>query len=311
MSDQAKGLVYTLITVLMWGVLAIALKVMSRVIDSPTIVWFRFSLAFAGMFIFVAIQNPRDLKILFKPSWLIVISSLALAWNYIGFMLGIEYTSPSNAQVAIQFGPILLGISGVVFFKERINRIQLLGFLLAIVGFLVFYQQHLGALAGQEGQYTKGMLITLTGALAWAVYAALQKKLVRHYPVATLNVFIFGLPVLLYLPLADFTHLGQLSWGYWLLLIFLGANTLISYGYLSLALKYLEAGKVSVIIVLNPIITFTIMGILTWMEVGWIEGEHFSVLSVGGALLALFGAILVVGKRKKQVSTPIPEKKEG
>ena len=115
MSDQAKGIVYTLITVLMWGVLAIALKVASQVIDSPTIVWFRFSLAFSGMFIFMAVKNPKELKILYKPSWLIVISSLALAWNYIGFMLGIQYTSPSNAQVAIQFGPILLAISGWSF----------------------------------------------------------------------------------------------------------------------------------------------------------------------------------------------------
>ncbi len=283
----------------MWGVLAIALKVASRVIDSPTIVWFRFSLAFSGMFVFMAFKNHKELKILYKPSWLIVISSLALAWNYIGFMLGIEYTSPSNAQVAIQFGPILLAISGIVFFKEKISPVQILGFFLAIVGFLIFYQQHIGAAGGQEGEYTKGMLITLTGAVAWAVYAALQKKLVVNYSVATLNVFIFGLPVLIYLPFADFQNLANLSIGYWLLLVFLGANTLISYGYLSLALKYLEAGKVSIIIVLNPIITFLIMGLLTWLQVSWIDGEHFSFLSVGGALIALTGAILVVGKRKR------------
>lgn len=302
MSNQAKGIFYTLITVIMWGVLAIALKIASKEIDSPTIVWFRFSLAFSGMFIWMAIKNPKELKILYKPSWLIVISSVALAWNYIGFMLGIQYTSPSNAQVAIQFGPILLAVSGIVFFREKISRIQLLGFFLSIFGFIIFYQQHLGAMAGQEGQYTKGMLITLSGAVAWAVYAALQKKLVMSYSVGTLNVFIFGLPVLLYLPFVNFSNLTHLSFGYWVLLVFLGANTLISYGYLALALKYLEAGKVSIIIVLNPIITFILMGILTWLEVSWIDGEHFSVLSVAGALIALLGAILVVRKKKKQVS---------
>ena len=299
MSNQAKGIFYTLITVLMWGVLAIALKIASKEIDSPTIVWFRFSLAFSGMFIFMVIKNPKGLKILYKPSWLMVLSSIALAWNYIGFMLGIQYTSPSNAQVAIQFGPILLAVSGIVFFKEKISRIQMIGFFLAIFGFIIFYQQHLSASVGQEGQYTKGMLITLTGAVAWSVYAALQKKLVVNYSVGTLNVFIFGLPVLLYLPFVNFQNLTHLNFGYWALLVFLGANTLISYGYLSLALKYLEAGKVSIIIVLNPIITFILMGILTWMQVSWIDGEHFSVLSVTGALIALFGAILVVRKKKK------------
>lgn len=301
MSNQAKGIIYTLVTVLMWGVLAIALKMASKEIDSPTIVWFRFSLAFTGMLVWMAVQNPEGLKILYKPTGLIVLSSLALAWNYIGFMLGIQYTSPSNAQVAIQSGPVLLAVFGIFFFREKISRIQILGFLLSLLGFWIFYQQHVGAVpAGQEGQYTKGMLITLTGAVAWAVYAALQKKLVLSYSVGTLNVFIFGLPVLIYLPFVNFASLAHLSFGYWVLLVFLGANTLISYGCLSLALKYLEAGKVSIIIVLNPIITFILMGILTWLQVNWIEGEHFSLLSVGGALIALFGAILVVRKRKKR-----------
>ena len=284
----------------MWGVLAIALKIASKVIDSPTIVWFRFSLAFSGMAIWMAIKNPGEFKILYKPSWLIVFSSLALAWNYIAFMFGVQFTSPSNAQVAIQSGPVLLAVFGIFFFKEKISIVQAAGFLLAILGFWIFYKQHVGAVpVGQEGQYTKGMLITLTGAVAWAIYAALQKKLIMNYSVGTLNVFIFGLPMLLFLPFVNFQSLAHLSFGYWALLVFLGANTLISYGYLSLALKYLEAGKVSIIIVLNPIITFILMGILTWLQVSWIDGEHFSVLSILGALVALTGAILVVRKKKK------------
>jgi len=55
--------------------------------------------------------------------------------------------------------------------------------------------------------------------------------------------------------------------------------------------------------VLNPIITFILMGILTWMQVTWIDGEHFSVLSILGALVALTGAILVVRKKKSPKET--------
>ena len=299
MSNNAKGIIYTLITVLMWGVLAIALKVASREIDSPTIVWFRFSLAFSALFAWMAVKNPKELKILYKPSIVIVLSSLALAWNYMGFMLGIQFTSPSNAQVAIQAGPLLLAVFGIIFFREKISWVQIVGFLVAVLGFWIFYRQHITAVSGQEGQYTKGMLITFSGAVAWAIYAAFQKRLVVHYPVGTLNVFIFGLPVLLYLPFGNFGSLAHLSFGYWALLVFLGANALISYGCLSLALKYLEAGKVSIIIILNPIITFILMGILTALNVDWIAGEHFSVLSITGALIALGGAILVVRKKKK------------
>lgn len=301
MSNQAKGLFYTLITVLMWGVLAIALKIASKEIDSPTIVWFRFSLAFSAMFAWMAFKNPKELKILYKPSWLLILASSALAWNYLGFNLGVQIAGAGNAQVAVQAGPVLLTVFGIIFFREKISRTQAIGFLIAILGFWIFYRQHLSANAGQEEQYTKGMLFTLSGAVSWAVYAALQKKLVLQYPVGTLNVFIFGLPVLLYLPFVDFASLAHLSFGYWALLVFLGANTLIAYGCLSLALKYLEAGKVSIILVLNPIITFVLMGILTWLHVSWIDGEYFSVLSIAGALLALFGAVLVIRKKKSKI----------
>jgi len=299
MSNQAKGIVFTLITVIMWGVLAIALKVASHVIDSPTIVWFRFSLAFSGMAIWALFNDPKALKILYKPSLILVISTLMLAWNYIGFMWGVQYTTPGNAQVAVQTGQVVLAIFGVFFFKEKLLLIQGLGFLLALIGFWIFYQQHLTALPSNKSEYTKGMLLTVSAALTWAVYAAMQKKLIRQHPVTTLNLFIFGLPILLYLPFANFQSLDHLSLGYWLLLIFLGANTLISYGCLTLALKYMEAGKVSILLIMNPIITFAIMGVLTWLQVAWIAPEHFSVLSILGALLALFGAILVVRKKRK------------
>lgn len=298
MTNQAKGILYTLITVLMWGVLAIALKVASKAIDSPTIVWFRFLLAFSGMALWAAINDPKALKILYRPSLILVVSTLMLAWNYIGFMLGVQYTTPGNAQVAVQTGQVVLAIFGVVFFKEKLSLIQGFGFLLALLGFWMFYQQHLSALPENKSEYTKGMLLTVSAALTWAVYAAMQKKLVRYHPVATLNIFIFGLPVLLYFPFVNFAILGHLSLGYWLLLIFLGANTLISYVCLSLALKYMEAGKVSVLLIMNPILTFVIMGVLTWLQVSWIAPEHFSVLSVLGALIALGGAMLVVWKKK-------------
>ncbi len=299
MTNQAKGLIYTLITVLMWGVLAIALKVAVKVIDSPTIVWFRFSLAFTGMAIWAAFTEPKALKILYQPSLILVISTLMLAWNYIGFMLGVQYTSPGNAQIAVQTGQIVLAIFGIVFFKERLTLLQSIGFLLTLLGFWIFYQQHVTVANEDTSQYTKGILYTVSGALTWAIYAAMQKKLVRQHPVTTLNIFIFGLPVLLYFPFANFESLQHLSLGYWLLLIFLGANTLISYVCLSLALKFMEAGKVSVLLIMNPILTFVIMGVLTWLQVTWIAPEHFSVLSVLGALIALGGAMLVVWKKSK------------
>lgn len=46
MQNQAKGVLYAVITAVLWGILAVALKVAGDEVEAPTIVWFRFSLAF-------------------------------------------------------------------------------------------------------------------------------------------------------------------------------------------------------------------------------------------------------------------------
>lgn len=300
MTNNQKGILYAVVTAFFWGFLAIFLKIAVQKVAPQTVVWFRFAVAFILLSGWQLLRNRRSLNILVKPPLLLVFAAMALSWNYMGFMLGIHYTSPSNAQLIIQTGPILLALAGVIFFKEKIKKAQLMGFIVAAIGFAFFYSQQIKLMIGEESQYNTGILFTFSGALAWSVYAILQKKLVVNHATATLNLFLFGFPALIYIPFVDLSPLLQLSWVWWLILIFLGINTLVAYGSLSQALKYTQANKVSIIIILNPMITFVVMGILTEMDVSWIEGERFSLLSLLGAIIVLSGAILVVGRKRKQ-----------
>lgn len=300
MTNDQKGILYAIITALFWGFLAIFLKVAVQRVAPQTVVWFRFAVAFFMLAGWQLVKNPSSFKILAKPPLLLVLAGMGLSWNYMGYMLGIQYTSPSNAQLVIQTGPILLTLASVIFFKEKIQRKQLLGFIIAAIGFVFFYRQQIQLMIGQEGQYNTGILFTFSGALAWAVYAISQKKLVVSHSSASLNLFLFGFPALIYIPFIDFAPLLHLSWIWWAILVFLGINTLVAYSYLALALKYTAANKVSIIIILNPMITFVVMGILTKMDVSWIAGEKFSILSLLGAFIVLGGAILVVGRKRQK-----------
>ncbi|WP_299580118.1 DMT family transporter [uncultured Sunxiuqinia sp.] len=299
MTNNQKGILYAVVTAFFWGFLAIFLKIAVQQVAPQTIVWFRFAIAFVLLAGWQLAHQPQSMRILARPPWLLVFAAMALSWNYLGFMLGIHYTTPSNAQLIIQTGPILLALASVILFKEKIRKLQLVGFIIAAVGFVFFYSQQIKLMIGQESEYNLGILLTLSGAMAWSVYAILQKRLVLSHSTASLNLFLFGFPALIYLPFVDFAPLLQLSWIWWGILIFLGINTLIAYGSLAQALKYTEANKVSIIIILNPMITFIVMGILTKMEVTWIEGEQFSLLSLLGAIIILCGAVLVVGRKKR------------
>lgn len=299
MQNHTKGIIYVGITAFLWGFLGIALKVAVREVDPVTVVWFRFAIAFIVLAGWLAVKKPSSFKIIGRPPLLLILAALALSWNYMGYMLGVHYTTPSNANLIIQSGPLLLAIAGFVLFKEPLHKKQIIGFAVAIVGFVFFYRDQLAAFFEAKGSYKTGILFTFSSAAAWATYAILQKKLVAKHPVNSLNLVLFGLPAILYIPFLNLTPLVHLHWTWWLLLFFLGMNTLVAYTFLAKALQYVEANKVSIILIMNPMITFVTMGILTKMDVSWVQHERFTPVTIFGALILLTGAILVVKQPKK------------
>jgi drug/metabolite transporter (DMT)-like permease len=297
--NTTKGVLLAVTTAFLWGFLAIALKVASTMVDSFTIVWIRFTIAFLALFTFFLFQNRQRLRILIKPPFILVVAAVALGWNYLGFMQGVRYTSPGNAQVIIQLGPVLLALAGIIIYKEKLSRRQIVGFVVASVGFLLFYRQQLITMLGKEADFNTGVLWIVSGAFAWSIYAVFQKKLVQTHDAQTMNMFIYGLPAILFMPAAKFQHLATLTPGWWILLILLGANTLIAYGTLGAAFKYIEANKISIIVAMNPIITFITMAILSEKHVSWIPPENISPQGYLAAILVLTGAILVVKRKRK------------
>lgn len=313
MKDQRlKGVLFASITALTWGFLVIALKMSTSIMDPLTIVWFRFLIAFSILFIYYVFKKPSYLKILRNPPIYLVIASLGLGINYIAFLYGIKLTTASSAQVIIQIGPIFLGFVGLVFFKEKISLRQSIGFLIAGLGLFIFYRDNINKLVGDADMYNMGVLWVVVAAMAWVVYAAFQKQLVKTYPAQQLNLFIFGLPVLLFLPFIKPASFLELDFANWMLMVYLGVNTLIAYGFLALAFKYLEANKISVIVTMNPIITFIIIGLLTYYEVTWIESEKLTARGVFAAILVVIGAVTAVAfakpAKKKEIAELLPKK---
>ena len=296
MTDNTKGLLYAAITASLWGTLAIVLKIALNYFDPYTVVWWRFAMAFTFLLVFFSIRKPQYLKILKKPPLKLLLAGALLGVNYIGFMQGVHYTGPAVTQVMIQVGPLTLALTGFLFFKEKLTPLRGTGFLIAVAGFSFFYYQQLQRLGGEPQLLNMGVIWILLGAWAWTTYAVLNKMLVRTIPSAQINLLLYGVPALLFIPFADFSRLLAVSsWEEVFLLLFMGGNTLVAYGSLSQALKYTEANKVSMIITVNPIITFLIMELLTGLQVSWFDVPPVNFLSYLGALLVLSGALLAIG----------------
>ncbi len=299
-SSNHKGILFASITALLWGFLAIALKVSLKVLQPIDVAWVRFSVAFTGLILFYLITRPQSLLILKQPPVRAIFAGIFLAMNYLGFITGLHFTSPSIAQVFIQLAPVIFAVIGFVYFKETIGIIRILGIVVVIAGLILFYRDQLSLLTGNPHNYNKGILWVIIGAISWALFATFQKKLVEQYPPMQLYLVIFGLPVIALLPMIHFSEFRTLSFSYLMLLLFLGANTLAAYGSLAFALKYLEANKISVIITQNPIITFICMFMLSELHVSWLEPEHYSIFTLIGAVLVISGAVMTVFSPKRK-----------
>ena len=298
-SSAGIGLIYAGFTALLWGVLAIALKFTVTGLDPVSVVWFRFGFSFVVLFIWMLIFDRKDIALLKRPPYKALIAAFFLGLNYLGFISGVKYTSPSNAQVFIQLGSVGFALAGIFIYKEKVGWKHIVGFVMVLTGIALFYYEQLAALKGTNGEYTKGILMISGGGIAWAVFASIQKGLVSKLGPNQLNLVIYAFCSLVFLPFIDFRAILSQDLTEWLVLIFLGLNTVLAYGFLAIAIKYAEATKVSVIIALNPILTFVGMAVLAAIEVSWIEPEHFTILSITGAAIVLAGAIITILSRKK------------
>ncbi len=308
--ERRVGLIMAGITALLWGFLALAMKVATGYVPVFTIVWFRFAFAFVLLFLGIASKDVKRIRILGKPPLLGFIAALALTGNYLGYLSGLHHTTPSNAQILIQVAPLMLAMVGIFVFKERLIGPQWFGVLIAVSGFALFaFDQHQAAVVPRS-EWLLGNGLLFLGAISWVWYAANTKVLTgRGWAPQDLNLLIYSVPAVILIPWVDFSVLAGLSWKLWILMGFLGANTLVAYGCLGEAFKRLPAYQVSLIVTLNPLITLAVMAILGLWTLDWLPPDRVGPLGYGAAFLVVGGVIQVLRKASpmpKPADLPLP-----
>lgn len=298
MKKENLGLLFAGFTSLLWGFLAVFLKFSLIGLDSISIVWFRFTFAFILLFSILYLKKNTSISILKKPPLLIIFAGIALGFNYLFFMMGLKNTNPTITNIVIQIGPVLLASVGIYIYKEKISMKQSFGFISVIAGFALFLYDQVNNASYIYKDLNTGIFFIIIAAISWVLYASFQKKLSKDYDPQQLNLVIYLIPVIMFAPFVNFSSFLYLNTSSSFVLIFLGVNTLLAYGFIGEALKYAPANKVSVIITLNPIITVTTMAILDQFSYEWLGKEATSILGYIGAVLVILGAVLAIYKGK-------------
>ena len=284
------GLALALTTAVCWGLLPIALKITLAGMDAWTLTWYRFATAAVALGAFLAWRRRLPLRALpdRRGAWLYAVALLGLVGNYVSYLVALELTTPTVAQVLIQLAPLFLLFGGLVVFRERFAGPQWLGFTVLVAGLGVFFHDRLAEVFAIETRLGLGVAIMLFSATAWAVYALAQKQLLTRLASEQILFLLYlGAVPLLVLPAhpAEVFALDGLQLG---MLAFCCANTVIAYGCFAEALEHWEVSRVSAVVTLAPV--FTVLGV---HAAGWLWPTVAPAEALSG--WNLLGAAMVVG----------------
>lgn len=279
--QKRRAYLLLLLTILIWGTTFIATKVLLREVAPLMLTLLRFLIAFIALVPF-AMRQGFKLRDVFKPTFLLFgLTGTALYYSLQN--LGMSYTSVSSTSLILSIVPVLTAVFAVIFLKERLSRLRIVGIVLVTIGMVMVAVSSTSDSAGSNPLL--GNILIFCSALAWAIYTIQGRKMVPSYPAlvmttastgagiifitpfAVWEVFTRGLPHFSLAGIADLLYLGLAA----------SALTMFLWNY---SLHTLPASVASTYINLVPII-----GVAS----AYLLGENPPVLQIVGGVLAILG----------------------
>ena len=296
------GLALALVTAACWSTLPVALKVMLVQLDPYTLTWIRFVIAGGVMFAWLAARGGLGgFAALDRRRWaLLALAGVLLIGNYVFYLLGVQHSTPGNAQLLIQLAPLLMALGGILVFRERYRPGQWLGLAVIVAGLWLFFRDQSGHSRVGGHEYAVGSMMVVTAAVVWAGYALIQKQLLTRLSSPAIMLFIYLLASLLLLPLAHPASLLRLDGVGYALLAFCAINTLVAYGAFAEALVHWEASRVSTVLALTPLLSLAFISGLHRLSPISVAAESVGMIGYAGALLVVMGSAMsaLLGARK-------------
>lgn len=288
------GLALALTTAALWSTLPLALKVTLERVDALTLTWARFAFAalVTGIWL-IARGQTRAYRELNGRGWaLLALAAIMLIGNYLLYLLGLQFTTPANAQLLIQLAPLLMALGGIWVFRERFNAWQWLGLIVIALGLGLFFSDQVRKPLPPGTRYLLGAACIVIAAAVWAVYALAQKQLLARMSSTQVMGFIYLVASLVLLPVAHPLRLLELDWLHGLLLAYCAINTLGAYGAFAEALAHWEASRVSTVLALTPLLTVGCVAIAHAFAPSYIRAEQIAWAGWLGAGMVVTGSAL-------------------
>lgn len=248
--------------------------------------------AFLSMLIILPLIYKEKLIPTSKNIKFLIVSNLLFATNWLAFALGLNQTSIIMGQIEYLPTAVVVAILGYIFLKEKLNRYQVLGCLLILLGMTPLLY---GSIKSQDIlSFGKpiGNLTVLVGLFSWSTYLIVSRKISNIYTPKVIVFYNFLVTFVLSLPIVYLSgELNSLSLGK------ISANThlsLLGLSFLSSVVFFLlfqtlikrTSAFISSLVIYPVAITSALSGVLFFSE----RLEPTLILGAAFVLLGLFMA---------------------
>ena len=210
-----------------------------------------------GAFLLITKQKIPFAKIK-KEIPLLVLSGVAMGFNWILLFEAYKYTTVSVATLSYYFAPVIVTVACPILFKEKMGIKQIICFVMSTLGIVLI--TGIGDLS-QGSSHIKGILFGLGAATLYATVILLNKftKTVDGIH-RTFMQFLSAIAVLVpYVLFTDGVNLSTLDGRGWGFLLVIGlVHTGITYCLYFSSLKEMSGQKVAILSYIDPLVAVLI-----------------------------------------------------
>lgn len=283
---MSAGYLFIISAAVCWGMIGIFSSIaFSQGVEPMEVAFWRALITwilFAGQ-AFIRKETHLDKK---DIPLLLIFAVFGIALFYISYLFAVKTGGAAFAAVLLYTAPAWVVVVAFFVYKERLTWLKIAAVLLVIFG--VFLISKTGNSSGST--VTIGMVAIvsgLTSGFCYSLYYTMGKYFSKKYSSA--NLFLYVLPVgaLVILPFVSFAEKSLLAWMA-LLAVSVISTFIANYCYYQ-GLKYLEAGRASIVATLEPVVAAVTAYIFL--------GEYFTVTGYFGALLIVIAVLATIYRK--------------
>jgi drug/metabolite transporter (DMT)-like permease len=279
-----------LFAVIVWGGSFIATKIAVGEMSPVAVVWVRFVMGIPLILFAVIIRKQFSFPKGGEWLYFILLGFLGITFHQWLQSNGLKTAQATTTAWIVSTSPALIAILGWLVLKEKLNLLQSLGIVLAMIGVLaVVSKGNLPAIAiGNFG--TVGDFLILISAVNWAVFSILSRRGFKAHPSTQLTFWVMTIGWLItsvaFFAGKSYTEIPQLDARGWMAMIYLGIfSTGLAYIAWFDALSQLSAAQTGAFLFIEPLASMVVAAIVL--------NEHITLASVLGGAIILFGIWLV------------------